>query len=362
MTRLRLALAIVGLLVMTEAVYIGTASALQGGISIGTQGTKFTNNGVPVNNGSRAEGLLINFRAIHAVVDDYNPKTRSLWSYPNGPWDANRNTNEFIAMLPTYAARGLNMVTVGLQGGHPRFKCNASYSTSPRNFSAFTFDGAFRADAKARLQRVIAAADQAGIIVTVQYFYQNQDGRLSGNAAVIKATQEATQFLRDLPNDNILVEVANEVTLTNYKHSALQPSGIHERIDQIHSIWPGALVSVSMSSGGNYPSAVAQRIDWSSMHANSITSTTELVGKINNLKKLGHPVVVTEDGWHGLPMEPAINAGAGWGLYVQGCEFENNYEGSARYRDGFQSPPINWAILDPYKRAFFERAGELTST
>ena len=66
------------------------------------------------------EGLLMNSRMTNAMFDDENPVTRQLWAYPDtGEWDADRNTDEFIAQLPTYRAHGLLAVTVNLQGGIP---------------------------------------------------------------------------------------------------------------------------------------------------------------------------------------------------------------------------------------------------
>ena len=46
------------------------------------------------------EGLLMNSRMTNAMFDDENPVTRQLWAYPDtGEWDADRNTDEFIAQL-----------------------------------------------------------------------------------------------------------------------------------------------------------------------------------------------------------------------------------------------------------------------
>ena len=76
----------------------------------------------------------VNSRMIQGVFDDANPATRHQWAYHDtGVWDAQRNTNEFIAMFPTYAAKGLEMVTVGLQGGAPRLTAK-----HPEIVTAFT--------------------------------------------------------------------------------------------------------------------------------------------------------------------------------------------------------------------------------
>lgn len=326
---------------------------------VGIIGRQFFLNDTVANPGTRAEGTLMNARMIQAAIDDYNTNTRKVWAYPDSTWSADRNLSEFIAQLPTYRSSGLNMVTVGMQGGHPRFQCTGE-NVGGWNFSMFTADGTLRTDAAARLTQVIQAADAAGIVVNVQFFYQNQDNRLSGNTAVIKATEQATTFLRDLGAQNVLVEIANEVSTRNYKHSALQPSGIDDRIDQVHGIWPEALVSVSFT--GTYPAAVAQRVDWSSIHANSINAS-ELRTKAQRYLQIGKPVLVTEDKWDNqASFDVALDLGVGWGFYEQGCEYVGTYRpGSAsRYRDGFQSPPINWSINTSGKTAFFNAVSAAT--
>jgi hypothetical protein len=68
--------------------------------------------------GRKIEGLLFNSRMVQAIFDDENPATAAHWRYPDtGFWDADRNTDEFCAMLPVYAQHGVLGVTVGLQGG-----------------------------------------------------------------------------------------------------------------------------------------------------------------------------------------------------------------------------------------------------
>lgn len=332
-------------------------------------GPKVRLDGALVNAGSPAEGLLMGARMIQAAVEEYNPQRRGLWRYPDGPWDAERNLREFLVNLPRYADRGLAMVTVGMQGGHPRFKCSKESGVSGRNFSMFTSDGTLRADAKSRLERLIAGADAAGVIVAVQLFYQNQDNRLSGNAAVVKATDQAATFLRSATRGNVLVEIANEVNVHNYKHTALQPAQIDDRIRQVKAIWPGALVSASMSTEGRLgPRAVRSAVDWVSIHANSL-SADQMGAVIRKAKGdadlKGKPIAVTEDEWDQgtASIRRAVAEGAGWSLYRQGCESTGSYKPGSpgRYRDGFQSLPVDWSpTSEPAKVAFFDELARLT--
>ncbi len=68
----------------------------------------------------RVEGLLLNARVANGIFDDANELTRSLWAYPDtGTWDAERNTDELIAMLPVYRSYGLDAICFNLQGASP---------------------------------------------------------------------------------------------------------------------------------------------------------------------------------------------------------------------------------------------------
>ena len=258
-----------------------------------------------------------------------------------------------MAQLPTYAGYGLDMITVGMMGGAPRFKCTSTGRIGKRNLSMFDAEGALRPDAQARLAAVISAADSYGMVVNVQYFYRTVDQHLS-SVAVLNAVDQATTFLRDLGTGNVLVEVANESNDKLYGIPELKLDQLDERIAQIKSIWPEALVSTSMSGGKMYPPELAAAVDWSSVHGNglSVAQTTTRAGQLGALDK---PVIFTEDYWDGgATMDAAIAAGAGWGFYEQGCELEGDYNGVARYRDGFQSLPVNWSVSNATKLAFFE--------
>ena len=68
----------------------------------------------------KIEGLLLNSRMVQGIFDDRNPDTVSQWSYPDtGKWDAERNTREFLAAMPTWREHGILAFTINLQGGSP---------------------------------------------------------------------------------------------------------------------------------------------------------------------------------------------------------------------------------------------------
>jgi hypothetical protein len=94
------------------------------GVSI--SGEDFQINGKPAYagrgwNGHRIEGLLLNSPMVSGIFDDLNPKTVGMWAYPDTrKWEPDRNTNEFVAAMPSWRAQGLLAFTINLQGGSPQ--------------------------------------------------------------------------------------------------------------------------------------------------------------------------------------------------------------------------------------------------
>ena len=68
------------------------------------------------------------------------------------------------------------------------------------------------------LRRILDRADDLGMVVIVGYFYQGQDERLADEAAVVRAVDEATDWLLDGGWRNVIVEIANECDVANYEH------------------------------------------------------------------------------------------------------------------------------------------------
>src|SRR5216684_2419990 len=227
---------------------------MPGQTAISLRGEDFWINGAPTYagrtwRGHRIEGLLLNARMVQAIFDDLNPETRQRWVYPDtGQWDAERNVQEFLAMLPVYRQHGLLAVTVNCQGGSPE-----GYSRQqPWENSAFSADGALRTAYADRLRRVIEAADGLGMVVIVGYFYQGQDERLSDEAAVLRAVDETTDFLLGGGWTNVMVEINNECN-TRYEHAILQPERVHELIARVKARGSGLLVSTSYGGRGRVP-------------------------------------------------------------------------------------------------------------
>lgn len=314
---------------------------------VAIDGTHFLINGVLTSPGERAEGQLLNTRMAQAIFDDENPDTVGYWAYPDTKtWDPQRNTNEFIAMLPTYAQHGIRMVTVGVQGGCPAHGPHSCPSGDhPWIATAFRSDGSLKSAWMNRLRQVIAAADHNGMVVMVQFFYHGQNQRVLDQSA---AVNNITDWLLAGGYSNVLVETANECNVGFQPYSDCPNQA--NVIKQVQDRSGGRLkVSVSFSGGGMPSDDVIKQADFVLLHGNG-QSKQQLVNLINALKDRPNykadpkPIVINEDSSSTDNLDASVAAGVSWGYLDTGA---NNY------KDGFQSPPVNWTLNTDAKKAFF---------
>ena len=317
--------------------------------------------------GHSLEGLLPNSRMVQAIFDDANPQTRKMWSYPDGkPFDADRNTDEFIAALPTYRDHGLLAVTLNLQGGSPQ-----GYSKDqPWINSAFEPDGTLKPAYLARLEKILDKTDELGMVVILGYFYFGQEPRLKSETAVIAATKNATEWLIAKRYTNVLIEIANECD-SKYAHDILKPKRTPELSALIKELSQGKvknaaqrlLVSTSLT-GGKLPSAdLLAACDFVLLHGNSVGDPKRIGAMVDAVRKLptykSHPIVFNEDDHFDFDQPQnnflaATAAHASWGYF----DFRMKNE---KFEDGFQSVPTDWSINSPRKKAFFSLLQKMTA-
>ena len=362
-------------------------SLAQGATVVGIRGSFFTINGHPTytpeagfpNADTNLTGTLLNVRAVQAIFDDANyPRQGSRanpyvsntmgavsFDYPDGKWNPDRQTNEFIAALPDWRRSGLLAFTVSLQGGGPsdgNFGENAPMQ--PPVNTAFEPEGALKRAYAQRLEKVIAAADRLGMVVIVGLFYTGQNARVLAapdERHVKAAIQNAVEFLKSLPFRNVLIEINNEISAGRFSsHPILQPEGVLEAVQLIKKVAAGQFpVSASWAGGiqtgsGNAAAAV-RSMDYVLIHTNGKTpeQVHETIAASRRLAGYDRPLLINEDGVSAFNLHAAVEERAGWGYYDQGW---NNY------RDGFQSPPTNWSINTPIKWLFFEQVASLTGS
>jgi hypothetical protein len=317
--------------------------------------------------GHRIEGLLFNSRMANAIVDDENPSTRGAWAYADGAWDAERSTRAFIAALPSYRAHGLLAVCLNLQGGSPQ-----GYSwNQPWKISGFTPDGALKPDWSARLENVIAACDQLGMVVIVGLFYGKQSGSLQDEAAVKAAVNNTVDWLSARGTTNVLLEIGNEVDLPVFAHDAIAAGRCHELIALAKKRSAGKLlVSTSLITLSAPPPAILAVADFLLPHGNPVHGPDGPMQPSPHGIRLqvarwraapgyrGQPIVYNEDDHYDFDkpdnhLVAAIDSGASWGFF----DYRRIRE---RFEDGFQSLPVDWTISSARKRGFFGLLREIT--
>jgi hypothetical protein len=313
--------------------------------------------------GHKIEGLLLNSRMVQGIFDDRNPETISRWAYPDThKWDADRNTREFIEAMPEWRKHGLLAFTINLQGGSPE-----GYSQKqPWHNSAFDDDGALRPEYTARLARILDRADELGMVAIVGYFYFGQDERLRDEAAVLRASDEATNWLLDGGWRNVLVEVNNECNV-RYDHAVLKPERVHELIERVRAKnRHGRRLLVSTSYGGNTipRENVVRAADFLLLHGNGVSKPERIAEMIRESRAVpGYtpkPILFNEDDHFEFDkpqnnFTAAVSEHASWGFF----DFRMRDE---KFDDGYQSVPVNWGLSSDRKRGFFRLLAEITGS
>jgi hypothetical protein len=332
---------------------------------VAIRGEAFLINGRPTYEGrtwkgKTVEGLLLNSRMVQGIFDDLNPETRGRWAYPDtGQWDPERNTREFLAAMPEWRKHGLLAFTIDLQGGSPE-----GYSKEqPWHNSAIAEDGGLRPDYMGRLGRILDRADELGMVVILGVFYFGQDERLKDEAAVVRALDNAVDWVFDRGYRNVLIEVNNECNV-RYDHAILQPKRVHELIRRVKEHTRGGrrlLVSTSYGGGKVPEENVVREADFLLMHGNGVEDPKRIGEMVRQAKVVpGYrpmPILFNEDDHFAFDRPEnnflaALGEYASWGYFDPGRTHD--------YREGYQSPPVNWGINTPRKRAFFDLVAEIT--
>jgi hypothetical protein len=303
--------------------------------------------------GMKVEGLLLNSRMVQAVFDDLNPETRGRWAYPDsGVWDAERNTREFAAAMPGWREHGLLAFTVNLQGGCPVGYCEEQ----PWHNSGWTGEGELREEYIGRLRLVLERADELGMVVILGLFYFGQDERVRDEEAVKRAVDRACVWVLESGYTNVLIEVNNECDVARYEHEILRPHRVQELIERAKGVERSGrrlLVGTSYGGGSVPDDGVVAASDFALVHGNGVEDPREIAEMVGRTRALASyrpmPIVFNEDDHFDFEkpvnnMVAALSEGASWGYFDPG---EGNY------RDGYQSPPVNWGINTERKRGFF---------
>jgi CubicO group peptidase (beta-lactamase class C family) len=275
---------------------------------------------------AQAEGLLMNVRMVNAVFEDRK----------RPDFDADGNTDEFIAAIPDYVAHGVRAFTVNLQGGAPGYEGAVN--------SAFNPDGSLRKGYLQRVRRVIEACDRSGVAVILGCYYQRQDQILKDAQAVRAGVVNVVRWITESGFSNVVLEIANEFNHSGFDHAILkEPEGQVELIRLAKKTSPKLLVSTSGLGDGRLPDDVARASDFLLIHFNG-TKLDDIPKRIQALRKYGKPIVCNEDDKHGIEAAEAaqlgVRHGASWGFMHN----ELNQHFPFQFK-GAQDDPVVYGML-----------------
>jgi len=282
-------------------------------------------------------GLLMNARFIQGIFDDKAaPERFARFGWKT--WDPERHTDELIAALDEWYAYGLRAFTVGLQGGMPVFTVNnATIDNNPYGNEGSSIDPAYLN----RLDRLIRAADERGMIVIVSLLYEGQSPRLRNGAAVRNAVRNAAAWLKDQAYTNVIIEVANEHSVGQFRSRPLvrDPEGITTLMEIAREASGGIPIGTS-GGGADLSREVAECSDVILIHGNT-ARRQEYYRFVQWVRSwnLNRPIVCNEDSPLLSQLDVSFRTFSSWGYY-------NNLTK--------QEPPAAWGIANA-EDLFFAR-------
>jgi len=312
-------------------------------------------------NGKKIEGLLMNSRMVQGIFDDTNPNSNANFAYPDtNIWNAERNTDEFIAAMPLWKSHGLLAFTLNLQGGSPTgYGNNLNWMNS-----AFDSKGELKPAYLNRLTRILDKADELNMVVILGYFYFGQDQFLENEDAVINAVDNITNWILESGYKNLLIEINNECDIF-YDHDILKPNRVHELINRVKQTEKNGhrlLVSTSFKGATVPTENVVTASDYILLHGNGVSQPSNMLQLIKDTRAVNgsdnKPVIINEDDHYNFEspennFTSAVEEYASWGY------FDYRRPGES-FEDGFQSIPADWGINSTRKKNFFSKLKEIT--
>ena len=275
--------------------------------------------------GTACEGLLMNVRMVNVTFEDRR----------RPEFDANVNTDRFIRQIPDYHAHGVRAFTLCLQGGMPGYEGALN--------SAFNPDGSLRPDYLARVNRVIEACDQHGIVVILGLFCQRQSKLLRDDDAIRAGLVNASRWIQKSGLRNVVVEIANEYPHRGFAHQLIRtPEGMTSLLRLAKQTAPELLFTASGYGDGKVHPDVAATCDFLTPHWNG-TKVADIPARVAALKRFGKPIVCNEDDKAGnqyvATLKASVTNGCAYGLMLneknQYQPFEFN--GAADHQDLYRA-------------------------
>jgi hypothetical protein len=113
-------------------------------------------------------------------------------------------TDRHIRALDTMVAHGVNTIGLYIQGS------NSGYPDADAGHSGFKRDGRLKPEFADRLERLVRAADERGMVIMVGVLSPRKDQELYDEEAIKKAIQETAAFLEKRGLRNVFVDLMHE--------------------------------------------------------------------------------------------------------------------------------------------------------
>jgi hypothetical protein len=250
----------------------------------------------------QAQGKLMNLRLAQALFDDE-------WMTEH-PFDPEKNTTAVIDALDFYKQHGVLMITVSLQGGNPGYEAGVNGVARQNGFrygpgkgssvSAYRPDGSLKPGWMNRLERLVRAADERGMVVGLICFYQSQDELFDTPAAIDRALRGTVDWLIEKNFRNVIIDIANEWDHSGWDFDRYIPQNLLRFIDEVRERFQKRrtdyALPVGASTGGSmlYPESLTEVVDMVLVHGNACKPACK-TERVASFKDTVRPVIMTED-------------------------------------------------------------------
>ena len=279
----------------------------------------------------QARGKLMTLRLGQSLFDDEWLEERQF--------DPAGNTTRVIEALDFYKQHGVLALTVSLQSGNPGYdeKVNGiARNGSAKHgknggalISAFAPDGSLKPAWMARLERLLRAVDQRGMVVCLTYFHPAQDEIFEEPEAIAAAARNITDWLIEKNFRNVIINVADEWDLggRSWDHARFIPENIDRLVELVRERFNHAdyTLPIGASSSGkmSYPDSLARVCDLVLLHGDGRTPGEKL-SRLRQFRSTGRALWMIRDD-NGRETTPAnllrekasadalFKEGAGWG-------------------------------------------------
>ena len=321
----------------------------------------------------QARGRLMTLRLNQSLFDNEWFDEKRL--------DCVSNTKRVIAALDFYKAHGVLAIIANLQAEDISYGEGADEiliecgKDKMSLISAFTADGSLKISWMSRLESLLLATSQRGMVVGLTYFHSAQDEIFNGPEAIVSATNNITDWLVEKNFRNVVINVADEWDLGGgtWNHARFIPENIDRLVEIIRERFNRAdyalPIGASSSRKMSYPDSLAHLCDLVLLHGNGRTPSEKL-SHLRQIRSTGRVMWMIRDdngnkkNLSSLSREKAsaetlFKEGAGWSYmpWKQTHSPPFNYvpRQTSKFVDGMSESERNGA----YFRAVLEHIAQL---